>query len=288
MTIDRSRLVSPPPGAVRASDAVMKLWGDEESGRVSDRIFVSNEKIQLMVFTMPPGARFGHSESARTAMAADELYHVLRGTLVLANPETGEVHRLDTGESLSFGRDTWHHGFNHGTETLEVLEFFAPPPATGSSQAYARTRPYLTQATYVQDEWLERWSDAAEEAHAKHTQHLVRDVLWRLEGTADPVLIGIQLSTPELTAGSLEVRPGQRSDAFVRGGDETGYVVSGQMHLFLPDGPEPEGPGNAWHQIDTGDAWFVPEGVPHRYFNMTDEPVRAVFGVAPRYLPADG
>ncbi|TMK33110.1 MAG: hypothetical protein E6G58_13735, partial [Actinobacteria bacterium] len=66
--------MSPPPGSVRSSDAVMKLWGDEESGRVSDRIFVSNEKIQLMVFTMPPGARFGHSEAARTAMAADELY----------------------------------------------------------------------------------------------------------------------------------------------------------------------------------------------------------------------
>jgi hypothetical protein len=27
--------------------------------------------------------------------------------------------------------------------------------------------------------------------------------------------------------------------------------------------------------------------VPHRYFNMTDEPVHAMFGVAPRYLPAD-
>jgi hypothetical protein len=27
--------------------------------------------------------------------------------------------------------------------------------------------------------------------------------------------------------------------------------------------------------------------VPHRYFNMTGEPVHALFGVAPRYLPAD-
>ena len=72
MTIDHSRLVSPPPGAVRSTDAVMKLWGDEESGRVSDRIFVSNEKIQLMVFSMPPGARFRHSEAARTALAPFE------------------------------------------------------------------------------------------------------------------------------------------------------------------------------------------------------------------------
>jgi quercetin dioxygenase-like cupin family protein len=287
VSIDPSRLVAPAPGAVPASSAVLKLWGDEESGRVSDDIYVSNEKIQLMVFTMPPGARFGHSEGARTAMAADELYYVLNGTLALANPETGEVHRLGRGDAISFGRDTWHHGFNEGTETLVVLEFFAPPPATGSSQTYARTRPYLSGSTYVQDGWLERWPQAADEARAKDTQLPVRDVLWRLEGTDDPVLIGIYLSTPELTAASLDLRPGQRSDALVRGGDEAGYVVSGRMHLFLPDGPDPEGPGNAWHQIDRGDAWYVPEGVPHRYFNMTDEPVHAMFGVAPRYLPAD-
>jgi len=287
VTIDPARLVSPTPGAVPASSAVLKLWGDEEAGLVSDRIYVSNEKIQLMVFSMPPGARFGHSEAARTALAADELYYVLNGALVLANPETGEVHRVERGDAISFGRDTWHHGFSHGTEALEVLEFFAPPPATGSSQPYARTRPYLSGSTYVQDEWLERWTDAADEARAKHTQRPVRDVLWRLEGTDDPVLIGIYLSTPELTAGSLDLLPGQRSEALVRGGDEAGYVVSGQMSLFLPDGPDPEGPGNAWHQMEPGDAWYVPQGVPHRYFNMTDEPVRAVFGVAPRYLPAD-
>lgn len=287
MTIDRTRMVSPAPGVVGASSAVLKLWGDDRSGRVNDWIYVSNERIQLMVFSMPPGARFAHSEAARTAMAADELYYVLSGALVLANPETGEVHRLTRGEAASFGRDTWHHGFNPGTETLEVLEFFAPPPATGSSQEYARTRPYLLDATYVQDGWLERWPAAAGEARGRDTQHPVHDVLWRLEGTDDPVLIGIYLSTPELTVGSLELRPGQRSDTLVRGGDEAGYVVSGRLNLFLPDGPDPEGPGNAWHQINPGDAWYVPEGIPHRYFNMTDELVHAFFGVAPRYLPAD-
>jgi quercetin dioxygenase-like cupin family protein len=287
VTIDPARLVSPAPGAIRASDAVLKLWGDEEAGRVDDRIFVSNEKIQLMVFSMPPGARFGHSEAARTAMGADELYYVLRGTLVLANPETGEVHRVRAGEAIAFGRDTWHHGFNYDTEVLEVLEFFAPPPATGSSQAYARTRPYLAASTYVRDEWLERWGTEPDGPRPRDSQRPVTDVLWRLEGTADPVLVGIYLSTPQLTAGSLELLPGQRSDPLVRAGDEAGYVVEGRIHLFLPDGPEPDGPGNAWHQIDAGDAWFVPEGVPHRYFNMTDEPTRALFGVAPRYRPGD-
>ena len=287
MTIDRSRLVSPAPGAVPASSAVLKLWGDEQAGHVHDRIFVSNEKIQLMQFSMPPGARFGHSEAARTAMAADELYCVLRGTLVLANPETGEVHRVEAGQAISFGRDTWHHGFNYGTETLEVLEFFAPPPATGSSQAYARTRPYLSSSTYVRDAWLERWGDSNDGPRPDDTQRPVRDVLWRLEGVEEPVLVGIYLSTPQLTAGSLELLPGQRSDTLVRGGDEAGYVIEGRLNLYLPEGPDPDGPGNAWHEIGTGDAWFVPEGVPHRYFNMTGDPARALFGVAPRYRPLD-
>jgi quercetin dioxygenase-like cupin family protein len=291
MTVeDPSRLVSPPPGAVPASQAVLKLWGDEGSGRVNDWIYVSNHKIQLMVFSMPPGARFGHSESVRTTMAADELYYVMSGTLVLANPETGEVHRLSRGEALVFGRDTWHHGFAHGTETLKVLEFFAPPPATGSSQPYARTRPYLSEPTYVQDAWLERWPDAAAEAAAGYTQRSIRSdqVLWRLEGEVDPLLVGIYLSTPQLTAGSFELLPGQQTDAHVHGGDEAGCVLEGRMNLFFPDGPHPDGPGNAWFQVEADDGWYVPEGVPHRYFNMTDRPVRALFGVAPTYLPPGG
>ena len=84
---------------------------------------------------------FRHSESFRTVFAADELLHVLQGTLVLANPETGEVVRAEPGESVFFRRDTWHHGFSYGDEPLRVLEFFAPPPATGTSGAYALTQP---------------------------------------------------------------------------------------------------------------------------------------------------
>ena len=131
------------PTAIRASDAVRHTWGDEEAGFVEDWIYVSSELIHAIVFGLPPGGAFRHSESFRTVFAADELLHVLQGTLVLANPETGEVVRADPGESVFFRRDTWHHGFSYGDDPLRVLEFFAPPPATGTSGAYARTRPYL-------------------------------------------------------------------------------------------------------------------------------------------------
>ena len=129
------------PTAIHRADAVHHTWGDEEAGFVEDWIYVSSQLIHAIVFGLPSGGAFRHSDSFRTVFAADELLHVLQGTLVLANPETGEVVRAEPGESVFFRRDTWHHGFSYGDEPLRVLELFAPPPATGTSGAYARTRP---------------------------------------------------------------------------------------------------------------------------------------------------
>ncbi len=283
--VDPSRLVTREPGAIRAADVVLKLWGDDESGRVHDELFVSNASIQQMRFAMPPDARFTHSDRHRTAMGADEIYHVLRGRLVLADPERGEVHVVEAGEAVAFGRDTWHHGFSRGDEALDVLQYFAPPPATGSSQAYARTRPYLERPTYVQDRWLERWPEAAAEAASEHSMRVLRrsDVLWRLEGEAHPILVGIWRSTEQLTSGWIELRGGERSDTRRHGGDLAGYVTEGRLHLFLPELDVP-GPGNGWFQMDAGDGFFVPAGVPYRLHNMTASTVRCLFGVAPDYL----
>jgi quercetin dioxygenase-like cupin family protein len=284
-TTYRPTVVTPPPGAVRAGDAALKLWGDDASGFVNDWIYVSNDKIQQLVFSLAPGARFRHSERNRTNLGADELFHVLSGVLVLANPETGEVHRVERGESIWFGPDTWHHGVSHGTETLRVLEFFAPPPATGSSQPYANTKPYLSTSTYVQDDLLGSWPASSGDARSRHTQHVVRapDVLWRIEGDENELLVGILLSTDQLTCGQIELLPGSRSDARTHGGDCVGYVVAGRLNLLLPEGVEGS-PGKLWFQVETDDGFFVPAGVPYQLFNMTDEPVQLLFGVAPGYL----
>jgi len=277
-------VVTPPPGSIRAADAALKLWGDETSGFVNDWIYVSNEKIQQLVFSLAPGDRFRHSERARTNLGADEIFYVLSGVLLLANPETGEVHRVERGEAVWFGPDTWHHGVSQGTETLRVLEFFAPPPATGSSQPYANTKPYLEKPTYVQDDLLADWPAGAEKARGRHTQNVLRpaDVLWRLEGDEE-VPVGILLSTSELTCGLIELLPGQRTGARSHGGDLAGYVVEGRLNLLLPEGVD-DRPGKLWFQMEPDDGLHVPQGVPYRLFNMTDAPVRLLFGVAPTYL----
>ena len=101
---------------------------------------------------------------------ADEWLYVLEGTLAIANPETGEVERIATGGSVFFRKDTWHHAFACDGEPLKVVEFFSPPPSTGSSGAYARTRPYLEESRYADDALLGNARAAARRARARCTR----------------------------------------------------------------------------------------------------------------------
>lgn len=270
------------PSPIRYDQVTRHLWGDDASGQVSDWIYVSNHKIHQIVFGMPVGGGFRHSDSYRTIFAADEIYFVLSGVLVLANPETGEVQRAQPGEAVFFRRDTWHHGFNFGSEPLRVLEFFAPPPLQGTSGAYARTKTNLTEFTYSRDDLLGKWNPLAPPP-AAHTLHLLRadDVLWRLEGTTRQTLTGILVSTEHLTVGQTKLLPGQAGDPHTHGGDESLYVLEGSVNLHLP---EYDGPN--WHELHPGDGFYIPEGVPHSYHNISAQPARVIFGVAPAYLPA--
>ena len=117
------------PTAIPYEQATRHVWGDAGSGQVLDWIYVSSSKIHQLVFALPTGGQFRHSDAHRTIFAADEVYYVLSGTLALANPESGEVQRVTAGEAAFFRRDTWHHGFNCGPEPLrgkgEVLAFWS-------------------------------------------------------------------------------------------------------------------------------------------------------------------
>ena len=92
-------------------------------------LYVSGQRIRPDRLGLPPGGAFRHSQGYRTVFAADEVLYVLSGVMVIADPETGEVHRVLPGEAAFFRRDTSHHVFDVSTDQLRVLEMFAPPPA---------------------------------------------------------------------------------------------------------------------------------------------------------------
>lgn len=270
------------PAHIPYAGVTRHLWGDETSGEVADWIYVSSDKIHQLVFGLAPGGAFRHSADYRTIFGADEIYYVVSGTMVISNPQTGEVHPVGAGEAVFFGPDTWHHAFNYGSEPLRVLEFFAPPPSQGTSGAYARTKPDLTTLDYGQSRWMGRWPAARDEARNAGAMHVLRDadLLWRLEGAQQQVLVGIMASTPHLTAGKLKLLPSRHSDVQTHGGDEGLYLVAGTINVHLPANE-----GQRWFELHPGDGFYIPEGVPHQYYNISDAPAEVIFGVAPAYGP---
>lgn len=269
------------PTPIPYRNVTRHIWGDVAAGQVDDWIYVSSDKIHQLVFGLPPGDGFRHSESFRTVFAADEVLYVLMGTMVIANPETGEVHLVKTGESVFFQKDTWHHAFAWGKEELRVLEFFAPPPSTGSSGKYAATRPYVAEPRYERSELIGHWPTGQAEAKAVGKLHVLReaDRLWSLDRSDPRVLTGIIASTDQLTAGSMRLNPGGRSEVQTHGGAMGLYVLSGRVNILIDD-PEAS---PVWFELHPQDGFYLPEGTRYRAFNMGGEPAEYLFGVAPHY-----
>ena len=268
------------PTHIPFESTTLHLWGEEAGGQVPDWCYVSSEKIHQLIFGLPPGGAFRHSENYKTIFAADEVYYVLSGTLVLANPETGEVHLAEKGEAVFFRRDTWHHGFNYSNESLRVLEVLAPPPSSGSCGQYALEQPDLVTRKYTRDELLGDWPSAKSRSTHSDTMRIIRkaDYLWGLEGEEQQVLVGILVSTEYLTVGRIDLLPARRSSTHEHQGDESIYVLAGSLHIYLPDHS-----GQRWFQLKPGDGFYLPEGTPHQYHNITDKPAEMVFAVSPNY-----
>jgi len=242
---------------------------------VFDWIYASTDKVHMLLFGVPPGGGFRHSPDFRTIFAADEVLHVLEGTMVIADPETGEVQRVGTGESVFFRRDTWHHAFALGPEPLRVLELFAPPPATGASSAYARAQPYLEASRYADDARLGHWPpDAPADARLRVVR--AGDVLYRRDLG---VLCGVLASTEHLTVATLELGRGEVAAPHAHGGDEVLMALDRPLWV------------RAWHdggvrvfELEPRDACYLPAGSVHEYRNPGGTTARAICGVAPSWL----
>ncbi len=262
------------PTAIPYANVTRHIWGDGEAGEVFDWIYASTDRIHTLVFGLAPGGAFRHSPEFRTVFGADEVLHVLSGTMILANPETGEVIRVPAGENAFFRANTWHHVFAHGEDPLRVLEFLSPPPAAGTTGAYARSRDYLDESRYADDTLFGRIPGVTPERRTL-TWLRPEDVVYRMDGDG---LVGVLASTEHLTVASLSLSAGKSTSAHGHGGDEILYVRSGTLSV------------RAWHhdrtsvfELNPNDAAYIPQGAVHEYRNYGAQTVEAVFGVAPGY-----
>ena len=183
------------------------LWGDEESGFVKDWIYVSNKSLHQIIFGLSARTNFKHSNEYRTIFGADELLYVLNGTMVIGNPQTGELHRVEKGEFIYFSKDTWHHAFNYSNEDLQVLEFFSPPPLTGTSGAYAKQKPLLRNFRYGQNYTLDPLKLSNKKKSFKKINK--NEINWSLIGENQEQLMGTIVNTKNLKVHILKVLGGQ-------------------------------------------------------------------------------
>ena len=183
------------------------LWGDEESGFVKDWIYVSNKSLHQIIFGLSARTNFKHSNEFRTIFGADELLYVLNGTMVIGNPQTGELHRVEKGEFIYFSKDTWHHAFNYSNEDLQVLEFFSPPPLTGTSGAYAKQKPLLRNFRYGQNYTLDPLKLSNKKKSFKKINK--NEINWSLIGENQEQLMGTIVNTKNLKVHILKVLGGQ-------------------------------------------------------------------------------
>ena len=187
------------------------MWGDEISGYVKDWIYVSNKHLHQIIFGLKPGSNFKHSQSFRTIFGADEFLYVLSGLLVLSNPKTGEIKRVEEGQSVFFEKDTWHHAFNYSNKELQVLEFFSPPPLTGTSGVYAKRKPFLKKYLYKRS----ILNNPLKKTHYKNSFKVLKDedISWSLYGQKQQLLLGDIVNTKNLKIKIVKLKGFQKSPA---------------------------------------------------------------------------
>lgn len=270
------------PVVARYRDLERRTWGNEESGRLLDWFYADNVKLNLNIVGMAPNGAALKSPEKPTIFGADELFYVLEGTMVQANPATGEVLVVKPGEATFFRKDTWHHQWNYSNTQLKMLEFFQPAPKAGTGGKYAREKEYLTETRHTRDDLLGQWPMAREKFESERTMWHIgeKDILWRMEGSVRgrELLVGIMLSTEHVTVGKMHFLSGQRSSVLTHRGDKVVVVEEGTLQIEFPD-------TGAWVELETMDGCRIPEGTRHSFYNMSHEAVRCVFSVAPDYLP---
>jgi quercetin dioxygenase-like cupin family protein len=264
------------PALIPAAAAPRFLWGDEKAGYVSDWIYGSSPKIHMMSFEMNVGTRFGNSPDFKTYYNAAETYHCLKGEFTFHCPETGEVHVLRKGDTLYFPPNTWHWGYNFGSETCRILESLTPRTEE-AVEAYAVKQPWLEDIRYGPREAIGAFEPGG--SRGEQRARLVRpdELLYEIVGAERPMRVGLICSTDMLTTALVDLYPGQQSEFIDHPGDKVIYGLDGCFNIYLPE----ENPN--WWELRPGDAAFIPAGARHAFFNTSDKMAKLLFSVAPDY-----
>lgn len=272
------------PMQVRYRDAARFLWGDGKSGQVADVIYGRNQVIGTLIFKLKPGGYFKSSDQWKSFFDQHRFYYVLKGELAVQDPESGEVAIAHTGEAVHFRGARWHFGYNFSSSDCLVLDWYAPQerPPHVSELEFGVTKPNLQSEKPGRLDLLGNWPDrrakASGEAQANGAMITTtkNEALHFIRGTQHPVMESLFVSTRQMTAGTVDLMPGARSENRNHPSDKVIFVTAGKLHVYLPDSYD-------WFELDEWDLLYLPANTQHQYWNYTDQPLSFAFMVVPNY-----
>jgi quercetin dioxygenase-like cupin family protein len=272
------------PTLVRHRDAARFLWGDSKSGEVADVIYGRNETIGTLFYRLKPGGYFKSSDAWKSYFDQDRFYYVLKGELAVQDPSSGEIALARVGEAIYWRGAKWHFGYNFTDDECMVLDWYAPQerPPHVSELEFGVNKPQFQTEKAGRSELLGRWPEALSrsraEAETKGGLMTARraDALHFIHGDQHPILESLFVSSQQLTAGTVDLAPGARSDNRSHPSDKVMFVTAGKLHVYLPESYD-------WFELDKWDVLYLPPNTSHQYWNTSGEPLSFAFMVVPKY-----
>ena len=257
------------PTLIRLAEVPYVLWGDAESGFVSDRFYLLSEQMILVTVLLPPGGRFRSSDKYRPYFDTHECLYVLRGQYTCQDPETGETRTARQGEMVFMPEKRWHYGYNFGTEDLHLLECIAPPTNQAALQAVPRPARIVCLDKAAIADLPRKPAAGAFNLKVCSRQSAVHSVA----GIDNPILLQIFASTRRVCFAALRLNANSRSDVINLPFDVCYYAETGAANLLALA-------GGAYFNMEPGDVVFLPAGTSHRLFNHSGVPIDLLLGGA--------
>jgi len=277
------------PRLVSKADALYQSWAPAPGNSTPSWMYVSTRRVNCGTFYVHPGGWFDPGNHP-----GPEPYYILKGALHLSNPDTSDVIEVRAGDASNIPAFAYHHAWNFGDETCEILwwvpgemhtdEFKAKLDRNAADpQWYDRTAVMLNGPnernegfpSHLDD--LAGWPPAQSTKAALDMQHLPPSTWLRLLQGSDPrltVLVSYFYCDAQIRCGKVSLPAGRESQPESGAWEKTLYVERGRLSVNLT------GTGKSL-LAGPGDVVFLPPGTEHSLQAIGDEPVEALVAEVP-------
>ncbi len=278
------------PRVIRREDACYFSWAPEPGNSMATWVYVGTRRLNQGTFYVEPGHWFDAGNHPNP-----EPYYVLRGSLLLSNPDTSDVIEIRAGDAANIPALAFHHAWNVGPETCEILWWVPGEMHTDtfkeaiSTKAHGAWQWYPRQAVMLGGDHdrndgfpshlddMTRWPPRqSSKVEGVDMEHLPSSTWLRLMEGRDPRLtipVSFFYCDEQIRVGQIRLLAGRESESMSGDHETTMYVESGSLSVNLT------GTGRSL-LAGPSDVVFLPPGTEHSLQAIGDEPVLTLFAEA--------